>query len=281
MRSLLALLSAFSLLPAQKHYRCTALFLSPSHVTRHAPLPTTLRAYAPTLTATTSVAPPAPALEFVSIEERTTTCLDFAYVLECLRNATVTVLGADIAAHREARTVAEATQAYAMVDELSPHIGYVPLRTSMNVWPILRAIEMNTAPPERDDLASFAEHVESLDEVRVYFEANLERLPLFIDLAAQVRGPAVSAACVRCHRPHHSSSWQLGLPEELAAAFKGSFDDEGNLNADKYPELGRLRRQAEALRGRIVQVGGNAPMVPAPAPAVSPTFCCSHTYHVI
>jgi len=243
---------------------------------RPLPFPAALRAHdvqvAPTSVQTTSVAvtpptaPPGAALEFVSSEERTTTWLDFGFVLECLRNSTVTVLGADIAAQREARTVAEATQAYAMVEELSPHIGYVPLRTSMNVWPILRAIEMNTAPPERDDLASFSEHIESLDEVREYFETNLDRLPLYMDLAAQVTltgalQPAASFVAIHLLRPSFlpplyfaRPEWQLGLPEELAKAFKGSFDEDGNLNAEKYPELGRLRRQAEALRGKIIQV---------------------------
>ena len=89
---------------------------------------------------------------------------------------------------------------------------------------------MNTSPPERDDLASFAENVESLDEVRTYFESNREQLSLFDDMVAQ-----------------------LLLPDELTATFKGSFDDDSNLNAEKYPELGKLRQQAEVLRGRIIQ----------------------------
>jgi hypothetical protein len=34
----------------------------------------------------------------------------------------------------------------------------------------------------------------------------------------------------------------------------GSFDDEGNLSAEKFTVLGQLRREAESLRGRIVQI---------------------------
>ena len=166
----------------------------------------------------------------ISISERTTTCLDFAFVLECLRNVTVTVLGAELATQREAQNVDEANMGYARVDELFPHIGFIPLRTSMNVWPILRAIEMNTSPPEREDLASFAENVESLDEVREYFKSNRQQLSLFDDMVAQ-----------------------LLLPDDLTATFKGSFDDDSNLNAEKYPELGKLRQKAEVLRGRIIQ----------------------------
>ena len=166
----------------------------------------------------------------ISISERTTTCLDFAFVLECLQNVTITVLGAELSGQREAQNVDEANMGYARVDELFPHIGFIPLRTAMNVWPILRAIEMNTSPPERDDLASFAENVESLDEVRTYFKNNRDQLSLFDDMVAQ-----------------------LLLPEDLTATFKGSFDDDSNLNAEKYPELGKLRQQAEVLRGRIIQ----------------------------
>jgi dsDNA-specific endonuclease/ATPase MutS2 len=89
---------------------------------------------------------------------------------------------------------------------------------------------MNTSPPEREDLANFAENIESLDEVRTYFEANVDKLGLYLELIEQ-----------------------LLLPAPLTVAFKGSFDDEGKLNAEKYPELGRLRQQAEVLRGRIIQ----------------------------
>lgn len=166
----------------------------------------------------------------ISIDERTTSCLDFAFVLECLRNATVTVLGAEISGKREAQSADEASMGYAMVDELFPHLGFIPLRTSMNVWPIMRAIEMNTSPPEREDLANFAENIESLDEVRTYFETNIDKLGLYLELVEQ-----------------------LLLPDPFTIAFKGSFDDEGKLNAEKYPELGRLRQQAEVLRGRIIQ----------------------------
>jgi dsDNA-specific endonuclease/ATPase MutS2 len=173
-----------------------------------------------------TTAPP----DTVSISDRTHECLDFQFVLECLKKETVTIMGTEIVSEREAPDHSVASLNYAMVDEISQISGFIPLRTSMNVWPVLRAIEMNSNPPEKEDLASFAENIESIHEVHTFFEANQDKVPLFDELVMQ-----------------------LILPDELIGAFKGSFDDEGNLNADKYTELGRLRKQAEALRARIVQ----------------------------
>lgn len=170
------------------------------------------------------------ASDTISIPDRTHECLDFQFILDTLKNETVTVLGASIVAEREAPDHETASLNYAMVDEISQVTGFVPLRTSMNVWPVLRAIEMNSNPPEKEDLAAFADHIESIHEVHTFFDANKDKLPLFIDLVNQ-----------------------LILPDPLIEAFKGSFDDEANLNAEKFTELGRLRKQADALRARIVQ----------------------------
>ena len=132
---------------------------------------------------------------------------------------------------RESSNYEEAVLNYAKVDEISQVLGFLPLQTSMNVGPILKAIEKNSSPPEMEDLAKFAENIESIFEIKTFMEVNKDKLTLFKDLLRQ-----------------------LILPDALVETFKGSFDDEGKLNAEKYKQLGTLRRQADSLRGRIVQI---------------------------
>jgi hypothetical protein len=134
----------------------------------------------------------------ISIDKRTVECLDFSYVLESLKNSTVTKLGAEISGERFATDSATANMYYAMVDEIQTSIGFMPLRTSMNVWPVLKAVEMNSSPPEKEDLAYFAEHIESIIELHEFFVVNSNKLTLFSDLVTQ-----------------------MILPDELISGFKG------------------------------------------------------------
>jgi hypothetical protein len=118
--------------------------------------------------------------------------------MERLKSETVTILGADIADKRIAEDSTSATANYEMIAELSPLVGFVPLRSSINVWPVIRAIEMNSSPPEQEDLASFTEHIESILELFEFFRANANKLTLF--------GDYISAMC---------------LPNDLVDMFKG------------------------------------------------------------
>lgn len=144
----------------------------------------------------------------VDIAERTHECLDMQFVLDSLRNATVTVLGGQISSERIATDCDSASMNYAMVDEISSVIDFIPLRTKMNVWPLLRVIELNSSPPEQEELAAFSENIESIFEVKNFFEANMDKVGLFRDLIRT-----------------------LVLPDVLVEVFKGAFDDDGNLNA--------------------------------------------------
>lgn len=108
--------------------------------------------------------------------------------------------------------------------------GMLPLRTSMNVLPVLRALELNMSPPEKEDLAKFVEHIEQIIELREFMEQNVDSISLYLDLISEMK-----------------------LPDELEEALLKAFDDEGNLSGEKYPTLANLRRQADQLRGKIVQ----------------------------
>lgn len=144
----------------------------------------------------------------VDIAERTHECLDMQFVLDSLRNSTVTVLGSQISSERMAVDCESASMNYAMVDEISSVVDFIPLRTKMNIWPLLRVIELNSSPPEQEDLAAFSENIESIYEVKNFFDANMDKLGLFEDLIKT-----------------------LVLPDVLVEVFKDAFDDDSNLNA--------------------------------------------------
>ena len=174
--------------------------------------------FASTRTASVVTAPVTPSTGFdVDIAERTHECLDMQFVLDSLRNNTVTVLGGQISSERSAADHESANMNYAMVDEISSVIDYIPLRTKMNVWPLLRVIELNSSPPDQEDLAAFSENIESIYEVKNFFDANMDKLGLFEDLIAT-----------------------LVLPDILVEVFKDAFDDDSNLNAGKSQTSGYI-----------------------------------------
>ena len=166
----------------------------------------------------------------VSLPERTLECLDFSVIASTLRNLSVTHYGRSIADQRFFSTSSEVTRQYAMVEELLPHIEMMPLRSQMNIWPILRAIELNTQSPEQEDLVYFSQSMEDIEGIRTYLLENQASLTLFEDLQDA-----------------------LVLPDELRDVFLNSFDDDGNLNAEKYPTIDALRKDIARIRGQIIQ----------------------------
>ena len=166
----------------------------------------------------------------IDIDHRTTSCLDFDVILSQMKESTVTIEGADICIQSYRNTSFECEQLYSMVDQLGSVLGLIPLRTSMNIFPVIKALELNLSPPEKEDLWKFAEHIDHIVELRDFMEHNLNVIPLFTDLVTQMQ-----------------------LPEEFLIAMIGAFDDDGQLSAEKYPIIGNLRRATELLRGKIIQ----------------------------
>jgi DNA mismatch repair protein MutS2 len=167
----------------------------------------------------------------VDVSERTTSCLDFDVILRALRERAVTVLGKNLSGLQAATSAAECVTNYARVEQMFASLEYFPLRTDMNVEPLLRTIEMNSSPPEKRDLAKFSENIETIEELLLYFEENKERLNLLLDLSSRMK-----------------------LPNELLSVFTNAFDDEGNLNGEKYPEIMRLRKEISSFKSRILQI---------------------------
>ena len=167
----------------------------------------------------------------VDIVQRTTSCLDFEVILKALKDKSITVLGKTISGQRECQTVEQGVENFGRVEQMFSALEYFPLRNDMNVWPLLRTIELNSSPPEKDDLCKFSESIEQVTEVMNYFEENAERLSLMMDLYARMQ-----------------------LPKELLAVFVKAFDDEGNLNAEKYSEILCLRKKIGSLKMRILQI---------------------------
>lgn len=164
------------------------------------------------------------------IDERTIECLDFGIVLEHLCNNTVTILGRSMCRQKQGNDSATIRKDYSMIDQLSNHIVMLPLRSNMNIYPVLDAIEYNLSPPEREDLYFFTMQIEQIIELYNYMTLHAEKLDLFDDITQQML-----------------------LPDELKDMFVDSFDDEGNLNAEKFPIIKKLRTDIENLRGKIIQ----------------------------
>lgn len=175
----------------------------------------------------------------VSIEDRTNSCLDFEVVVDSVKSNCVTVLGREMFKSRKYSQVIDINHAYMMVDELSFHLDFLPLRSKMDVSGVIRTIELGGAP-EREDIQKFSEIIEEISELRTFLEENLKSLTLYVDLAHQ-----------------------MILPEEFVLAFEKAFDDEGNLSGEKYPILKRLRVDQELLKLRIIQTIQNILRSPA------------------
>lgn len=168
----------------------------------------------------------------VNVTDRTYNCLDFQIILDSLRDTTVTVLGKEMVfSHEYSNDIYIINNLYAQIDQLMPNLENIPLRNTMNVWPVLRAIEINSSPPEQDDLANFADIIEEIQVLETFLSNNAnDKLTLF-----------------------QSIQTAMFLPEEFIQIFHNSFDDESNLNSEKYPLIKKLRLEAELLRSKIIQ----------------------------
>jgi dsDNA-specific endonuclease/ATPase MutS2 len=166
----------------------------------------------------------------VSIDQRTNECLDFDVILQALREETATILGKEICKERYYQDASVIQLHYSMVDQLSSNLAFFPLRTSINIWPVLRSIELNMSPPEKEDLAEFSQHIEQVMDVQKFLVEYEKELPLFTNMAIE-----------------------MDLPDDFKELMVDSFDEDGNLNADKYPIIKELRSAAATQRGRILQ----------------------------
>ena len=165
------------------------------------------------------------------IDERTYECLDFDYILNTLENTTVTILGRQICRTKIANNSQESNLNYAMIEQLLNIITFLPIRTNMNIYPVINAIERNLSPPEREDLADFSLHIEQIVELYDYMLSNIQHIPLYTNLISYMK-----------------------LPERLIECFLDSFDDEGQLNAEKYPIIKKYRININNIKGKIIQI---------------------------
>ena len=163
------------------------------------------------------------------IDIRTTSCLDFDVILNELRNFTVTSLGKALSSTQISNNANDVSLYYAMVQEITPQIDSIPLRSQMNIWGILRQIEVIGGAPEREDIINFARDIEEVNDIINFIIINQDKLSLFNDIVKQME-----------------------LPEEIIEFFVDSFDDENNLDPIKYPEIGNLRQKAKSLRVQII-----------------------------
>lgn len=169
-------------------------------------------------------------LEEFSVDKRTIECLDFNFLLNALKKNTVTVLGAKTCGNYSTNDPTQANRQYAMVEELNNQIGVLPLFSKLDLWPLLQTIELNSSPPEREDLSRFSGDMNQLFTLHKFLVDNGDSLPLF----EEIKG-------------------RLELPLELFETFNEAFDSEDNLNEEKFPVLRDLRSRIDGLRGRIIQ----------------------------
>ena len=113
----------------------------------------------------------------VNVTDRTYNCLDFQIILDSLRDTTVTVLGKEMVfSHECSNDIDIINNLYAQIDQLMPNLENIPLRNTMNVWPVLRAIEINSSPPEQDDLANFADIIEEIQVLETFLSFTGKQL---------------------------------------------------------------------------------------------------------
>eukprot|EP01038_Epipyxis_sp_PR26KG_P012193 gene12193-16336_t len=167
---------------------------------------------------------------FMGIPERTIACLDFNLILDSVQSAAKTILGKQIASHQYSYDLDNITRSYAMVDDIGSLIDILPLRSTLNVNPVLSAIENNTSPPTKEELAIFASDIEQINDLYKFYVEQEQNLQLFVNLFDK-----------------------MSLSDALLEMFINSFDEDGNLNPDKFPIIKELKSSIGSLRGRIVQ----------------------------
>lgn len=156
-------------------------------------------------------------------------CLDFESLLDKLRDETVTKLGAQLVVNSSWADVESINRGYAMVEQLSSQLAMLPLRSSLDVLPVVKGIEMNLSPPDKEQLAKFSADIEELATLYRFFQSNSDKLTLFEQITKD-----------------------LLLPQELVDKFQDSFDEELNLNPAKYPTIRVLQSDITSLEVRII-----------------------------
>lgn len=165
-----------------------------------------------------------------TVQKRTHECLDYQLIINELASLSKTTLGAQLCKQFHASGVSDANRNYAMVDEISGQLDYLPIRSNLDVWKVVSGIENNTSPPDRSDLVRFSSDMEHIGELHSFFESNAEQFKLFGHLITE-----------------------LALPAAVSETFASSFDHDNNLSIDKYPTIRVLQGGIEALRARITK----------------------------
>ena len=164
------------------------------------------------------------------IRKRTFQCLDFGVLLDELQTSTITIHGKELVANTSYRDAHTITQAYAMVDQLTPQVGMIPIKSCINVWHVLRKLK-NGTPLEVEELADFSTLVEEIGDIHDFVKGNKDNMSLFQPLANE-----------------------MALGEDLVNEFQDSFNDEGSLSEEKYLSLGNYRKEISELRSRIDRI---------------------------
>lgn len=164
------------------------------------------------------------------IHDRTYSCLDYQVIIDELKSHSKTIMGAQLCEQVSASSSNEANMNYAMVDQISYQLEYLPLRSKLDVWKVISGIENNASPPDKSDLVRFSSDIEHIEELHDFFKSTPEKFTLF----------------------RHITEY-LALPAEVSATFAGSFNHELNLSIDKYPAIRVLQGKIEALRASITK----------------------------
>lgn len=177
---------------------------------------------------------PSASIGTVSINDRTNECLDFPTILGTLRNMTITQYGQELSSQRFYTTPIQISAQYEKVEELLPHIAMLPIRNYMNIWPLLSSIEFNTVQPTQEDLVYFTRSIEDVIELRTFILQNNATMQLYSEYVSD-----------------------MSLPQDLADTFLNAFDDDDNLNSEKYPILGQYRKEILTIKSTIIQTLNN------------------------
>lgn len=161
--------------------------------------------------------------------ERTSQCLDFGRLMDYILAETATLPGKELLPVSFANDALSATNEYARIEQLSAQIALIPNMPQLDVVEMLERLEKNVATLERVEFAIISLDIEDLVLLYKTFLKHKDTLTLF---EQELR--------------------ELTLPDELVRTFDNSFDEDRNLNIDKYPILKRLRNQMASVRASIM-----------------------------
>lgn len=170
----------------------------------------------------------------MELQARSFAVLDWPVLLEALARHARTARGAALARltdlSPDAAGVRERFEAVAELDLLAAEGEAFPVGGVSEIEPALRRAERGGVL-DVDELRGMGSCLLALAGLRVFVEERAARLPRLHRLAAPIE-----------------------VDPELSGILGRSFDDEGRLSEREYPELGELRRSAEALEARIQRV---------------------------